>query len=115
MSSQSYGCYELLLDINKAKKAAPLEWIKMQDLIEEEEPDLFGIESEDCSNELNKAINNFIDQILYELEVEIYPRYISSEAEGTDLQGSIIWCVMPEYQSQINNATSGSASWSEFG
>ncbi len=116
MSMQSWGYSELLLDLNKAKKAAPLEWIIMRDLIEEEELSPHEIASMEVSPKLKKAIEEFIDKILYELEVEIYPQYISSEAEGLDeYAGTLVWCVVPEYQPQVNNATSEHITWSEFG
>ena len=113
---QSYGMSELVLDMSKAKKAASLEYITMREIIDDEDVYMYQIESgEDLSDKLKNAIDSFIDKIMYELEVEAYPRYISSEAEGTDRNGEIIWCITPEYQPAINAATSGRESWSEFG
>ena len=116
MSMQSWGYHEILLDMTKAKEVAGSQYKKMNDLIEEEEPDLFAIEGMEVSNKLQKRIEKFIDKINNKLKVEIYPRYISSEAEGADGdEGSIIWCIAPEYKKHIVNAMSEHKTWSEFG
>ncbi len=115
MSMKSWGYSELLLDLKKAKDAAPREWITLQELIEEEEPVSNELETGEVSDELKKALEEFIDKILYELEVEIYPRYISTEAEGIDNPGETIWCVAPEYRPEVNNAMYERINWSEFG
>ena len=115
MSMQSYGYSELILDLKKAKKAAPLEYRIMKDTLEESEYNAMEIASMDVSDECKKAIDDFVTKILYELEVEIYPIYVSSEAEGTDFAGDVLWCVMPEYLPAVSSAINGRESWSEFG
>ena len=116
MSMQSWGSWEILLDMDKAKSVAQSEYNIMERLIEEEDPFGYQLENqEDISDELISAIEMFRLKILSELEIEIYLRYISSEAEGTDLAGESIWCIEPEYQSQVYNAMADTISWSEFG
>ena len=116
MSMQSWGSSEILLDMTKAKLIAQKEYNIMERLIEEEEPVPYQLQNEeDLSDELLNVMNSFRSKVLFELEVEIYPRYISSEAEGTDLAGETIWCIEPEYQSQVYNAMSDIITWSEFG
>jgi len=115
MSMQSWGYSEILLDMTKAKKVAQKEYNIMELLIKEEDPETQDIESgDDLSKELSNAIGDFMNKVLLELEIDIYPKYISSEAEGTDYAGEIIWCIEPEYQPQIHYAMYGIESWSEF-
>ena len=116
MSMQSWGRTEILLDMNKAKEVAQSEYNIMERLIDEEDVPTNQLETEeDISDELKSAIKDFQDKIFFELEVEIYLRYIDSEAEGTDLAGETVWCIEPEYQSQVSNAMLDVISWSEFG
>lgn len=116
MSMQSWGYSELLLNMEKAKAFAGDEYKIMEFIIDEEEIEPQDIEEGNYSKTASSAISKFIHKILHELEVEIYPRYISSEAEGADgLEGSIIWCVEPEYQDKIVNAMEKEICWSEFG
>jgi len=116
MGMQTYGYSELQLDMDKAKKAAPLEYITMTEAIKEEDLSPSEVWSGDHSDKVKKAIKNFTDKILYELEVEIFLVYISNEAEGIDEDyiGQIIWCIFPEYQPQILNAMKEHISWSEY-
>ena len=116
MSMQSWGSWEILLDMDKAKSVAQSEYNIMERLIEEEEP--FGYQLQDreeISDKLISAIESFKNKVESELEIEIYLRYIDSDAEGTNLAGESIWCIEPEYQSQVYNAMADTISWSEFG
>ena len=115
MSMQSYGFSEILLDMEKAKKVAKEEYEEMMMIIAEENPSPYDIHIQEYSSELKHVIDNFINKIYLELAVDIYPYYVSSEADGTDLAGEIIWCIEPEYKENIKNAMSEIESWSEFG
>ncbi len=115
MSMQSYGFSELKFNMTIAKSIAQKEYNIMERLIQEQEPDGYDMQTLNCSPELNQSIENFVDKIYDELTISIYPYYISSEAEGTELQGSTIWCIELELSPKIMHMADGWESWSEFG
>jgi hypothetical protein len=114
---RSYGCNELLLDMDKAKKAAPTEYAKMMQEIDiSEEAEGVSISSIDIGDKLEELMDKFIDKILFELEVGIYPINIPSEAEGADgYAGKLVWCILPEFFPEVLNAMERHISWVEFG
>ena len=117
MGMASWGFSGIALDMTKAKKAAPLEWIILQDTIAGIKDGFdygFALATTDLPKNIEELQDNFADKILYEMEVSIYPQYISSEAEGTDLAGEVIWMVEPEYLPEVNNAIGEHISWSEY-
>ena len=117
MSMQAWGYSELLLDLTKAREVAPEELKIVEDMIEEAEDNYEGINvlHGDISEEFSKAIKDFTLKIENELKVCIELQYVSSEAEGTDYAGSLIWIVEPEYTKEVNDAFFERMSWSEFG
>lgn len=117
MGMASWGFSGLALDMTKAKEAAPIEWQNLERAIEEAEDEMdYGVDL--VTGELPKNIeafqNDFVKKILKKMKVDIYPEYISSEAEGTDLAGEVIWMVEPGYQPEVKNAIGEHVSWSEY-
>ena len=116
MSMQSYGSCQLLANMAKITEMYNFKELydKINKLIEDE--DILYLDDEDeCSEELIKASKDFIFQVEIKLGIEIYPKYISSEAEGTDYAGELIWCIEPVLVDKVKEFADTWTTWSEFG
>ena len=125
MSMQSYGNYELLLDLKEINKIAVFKELynKIEELYTQTDATwqeiifmVFDDEYDDIIyKKLQEVIKEYKEKAFLELEINIYLTYIDSEAEGTDKAGEIIWCIEPELKSKINQFSDTWISWSIFG
>ena len=117
MGMANWGFSGLTLDMTKAKEAAPLEWENLKRAIEEAEDDInygYALATQDLPKNIIKLQEEFMNKILMTMEVEIYPQYISSEAEGTCLAGEVVWMIEVQYSPEVNNAIDDEITWSEY-
>ena len=125
MSMQSYGNCELKANITKINENYNLKelWDKMQKLTEKTDatPQEIVYDQEDdieeiyILRELKSIMKDYITQVWIKLKIDIYPTYIDSEAEGTDLQGQIVWCIEPELIDPVKSYSARWFTWSTFG
>ncbi len=125
MSMQSYGNCELRADIIKINSTYNFQklWDEMAELIEETDATLYEItndcyameEEDDAYKALRKIIKSYIDQAWLKLKIDIYLNYIDFEADGTDFQGEMIWCIEPELIKPVKEFSLKWITWSTFG
>ena len=113
MSMQSYGNFGLKADIDKINENYDLKQ-HYDNLIEAmEEEDCNGVEltNGECSQKVGELAERYMQLVMIKLEIEIYPIYIDSEAEGTDLGGLLVWMIDFEIREPARQFSTGFETW----
>jgi len=117
MSMNNYAMFELKVNLKLLLNEPYLNQLFIQLSKLELEEDLSGteIETQDGSKEYNDLQQSFIDRVYDEFKIQIFPIYISNDAEDTDYAGSVIWCMPIVLDEHTKKYASIFESWVEFG
>jgi hypothetical protein len=126
MGMQYYSFCELELNIENMKKIKDFNetFERIQEIFKKEDIDPYEYLEIFYNGAKNKNYiyitllnlsNKLISIAKKEKNINIYPQYISFEAEGTNKNGEIIWCIELELPEKIINNMKTWTTWCIYG
>ena len=117
MGMSNYGQFELLANIEEINRYYDLKkyYDDIEDLLEDTGYTPSEIEQGEASDDINKAIKKYIKLVKTKLDIELDIRYISDDADGTDLAGELVWIIDFKIKDKYVQFSKQFETWSYYG